>query len=372
MAFVAVSIIMPVYNSKNRVRFAIESVLSQDFDSFELILVDDGSTDSSGIICDEYAKEDSRIHVIHQENAGTSAARNAGLKIAKGKYITFCDHDDEYLPHLLRDNYELIEKEKADVLQFSINRIYTESNNLVVEQRLKNGSVLAEDLPYKYLDVRLNENFIDVWNHFYKRDIVSDLTFDSIFNHGMEDICFNLALMSRVKQKYVFNSGVYYNHYLYSNSSGSVSKLKASSNVVEQLQILFDLEYDCLKNFFAPQNGSERRCVKILKKSFCFLVNRVNLASKKDFDKFRKMNLFCNYPFKLSKLDNLFLWSFNNNYWLFRFLLKLGFGDVENGYEQSWLYVFFYNLYRSKRGRWLFDLCDVCVKVLTLPFRLVK
>ena len=369
---VAVSVIMPVYNSENRVRFAIESVLSQDFDSFELILVNDGSTDSSGTICDEYAKKDSRVYVIHQENAGTSAARNAGLRIAKGKYITFCDHDDEYLPHLLRDNFELIEKEKADVLQFSVNRIYTESDNCIVEQRLKNGSVSAEELPYKYLDVRLNENFIDVWNHFYKREVVSDLTFNTIFDHGMEDICFNLALMFRVKQKYVFNSGVYYNHYLYSDSSGSVLKLKASSNVIEQLKVLFELEYDCLKNFFVTQNGNERRCAKILKKSFCFLDNRVNLASKKDFDKFRKMNLFCNYPYKLSKLDNFLLWSFNNNCWLFRLLLMLGFGYEGDSFEQSCLYGFFNNLYRSKRGRWLFDLCDVCVKMLTMPFRWFK
>ena len=372
MKFVAVSVIMPVYNSENRVRFAIESVLSQDFDSFELILIDDGSTDGSGAICDEYAKKDSRVHVIHQENAGTSAARNAGLTIAQGTYITFCDHDDEYLPHLLRDNYELIEKEKADVLQFSINRIYTESNNLVVEQRLKNDSVLAENLPYKYLDVRLNENFIDVWNHFYKRDIVSDLTFNPIFDHGMEDICFNLALMSRVRQKYVFNSGVYYNHYLYSDSSGSVSKLKISASVVQQLKILFDLEYERLKNFFVPKNGNEKECAEILKKSLIFLDNRVSLTSKNDFDKFREMNLFCNYPYKLSKLDNLFLWSFNNNNWLFRFLLKCGLGDVENDFEHSSIYGFFDNLCKSKRGRWLFNLCNAFVKYITLPFRLFR
>lgn len=78
MENVAISVIMPVYNSDRYVRSAIESVITQDFDSFELILVDDGSTDSSGAVCDEYAAKDNRVKVIHQKNAGTSAARNAG------------------------------------------------------------------------------------------------------------------------------------------------------------------------------------------------------------------------------------------------------------------------------------------------------
>ena len=370
MKRIAISVIMPVYNAKDFVGRAIKSILSQDFDSFELILVDDGSTDGSGDICEEFAKKDNRVVLIRQRNAGTSAARNSGLKIAQGEYVTFCDHDDEYLPHLLQDSYALIKKENADVLQFSINRIFTQRGDFVEEQRLKDGFVFAADLPCEYLNVRLNENFIDVWNHLYRKDIVSNLKFNPIFDHGMEDICFNLALMRRIKQKYVFSSGVYYNHYSYPNSSSSVSKLKLSANVVEQLRVLFEMEYDCLKNFFIPQNGSELRGAELLKKNLVFLNNWVDLASKADFDKFRKEKLFCDYPYKLAKKDKFFLWSFNNNCWLFKFLIKLGLGDVETGFERSSICTFFKNLYESKRGRWLFDLCNGCVKIITLPFRL--
>ena len=88
------SIIIPVYNVKSFLPEAVESVLAQSFRDFELILVDDGATDGSGEICDRYAGEDSRIKVIHQKNAGVSAARNAGVSAAQGEYIGFTDSDD--------------------------------------------------------------------------------------------------------------------------------------------------------------------------------------------------------------------------------------------------------------------------------------
>ena len=88
------SIIVPVYNTEEFLCKAVNSVLAQDFDAFELILVDDGSQDTSPSICDEYATSDSRVTVIHQENHGLSAARNAGLQIAVGEYIVFLDSDD--------------------------------------------------------------------------------------------------------------------------------------------------------------------------------------------------------------------------------------------------------------------------------------
>lgn len=88
------SIIIPVYNVEKYLPECIESILIQTYKEFELILVDDGSKDSSGLICDEYAQRDSHIHVIHQSNAGVSKARNAGLSVAKGEWITFIDSDD--------------------------------------------------------------------------------------------------------------------------------------------------------------------------------------------------------------------------------------------------------------------------------------
>lgn len=106
------SIIIPVYNVENYLRECLDSILNQSFQDFELILVDDGSTDSSSVICDEYARQDSRITVFHQENKGLAAARNVGLDYIKERdgYVMFVDSDDSLAPGTLEKNMALIEK----------------------------------------------------------------------------------------------------------------------------------------------------------------------------------------------------------------------------------------------------------------------
>lgn len=110
-----ITIIVPIYNVKPYLSRCIESIINQDYKKLEIILVDDGSTDKSGNICDEYAKKDKRIIVIHQENQGLSCARNNGTRISKGKYIAYIDSDDyielDYISYL----YKLIKDNKADI-----------------------------------------------------------------------------------------------------------------------------------------------------------------------------------------------------------------------------------------------------------------
>ena len=109
-----VSIIIPVYNKAEYISDCLESLLQQDFDSFEIIAVDDGSTDDSGRICDKKASQDSRIRVIHTENGGVTAARRIGVEHAKGRYIVFADADDELMPDALNILYKAIEESGAD------------------------------------------------------------------------------------------------------------------------------------------------------------------------------------------------------------------------------------------------------------------
>src|SRR5690606_22590995 len=97
-----VSVIIPVYNTENYLRECLDSILAQTFTDFEVLLINDGSTDSSGKICDEYAEKDSRIKVFHKENGGVSSARNLGLDNAKGEWICFVDSDDEILQDALQ------------------------------------------------------------------------------------------------------------------------------------------------------------------------------------------------------------------------------------------------------------------------------
>lgn len=110
-----VSVIVPVYNAVDHLEMCVSSILSQTYERLELILVDDGSTDGSGALCDELASADSRVRVIHQENGGIGAAQNAGLNVATGAFITFCDNDDLMSPHLVARLVDALVRADADM-----------------------------------------------------------------------------------------------------------------------------------------------------------------------------------------------------------------------------------------------------------------
>lgn len=112
-----ISVIVPVYNVEPYLEEAIESVIHQTYTDLEIILVDDGSTDDSGKICDRYQKKDSRIKVVHQENRGLSAARNAGLDICKGEMIAFLDSDDAFCTDMLQKMSDAMLESGADIVE---------------------------------------------------------------------------------------------------------------------------------------------------------------------------------------------------------------------------------------------------------------
>ena len=116
-----ISIIVPVYNVEKYLRKCVDSILNQTFKDFELILVDDGSIDTSGKICDEYNLKDNRIKVIHKENGGLSSARNAGLDIAQGEYIGFVDSDDWIELDMYEELYKICKENDTDVGIVGIN-----------------------------------------------------------------------------------------------------------------------------------------------------------------------------------------------------------------------------------------------------------
>lgn len=126
-----ISVIIPVYNTEKYLKQCVDSVLNQSYQDFEIILVDDGSKDSSGEICDDYSISDDRIHVIHKENGGQSSARNVALDNAQGKYIYFLDSDDYILNTLLEKLYNTAKINNADVVFFEAQSfVDDEENNL--------------------------------------------------------------------------------------------------------------------------------------------------------------------------------------------------------------------------------------------------
>ena len=135
-----ISVIIPVYNSEHSIKRCVDSVTVQNYQNFELILVDDGSKDGSGAMCDNFAAQDNRVHIIHQKNAGAGAARNAGLTMAKGEYIVFVDSDD-----MIRQGYfEALAKHDEDVVFVNVDNI-DEHGRLVKREYMSDFKLLSVD-----------------------------------------------------------------------------------------------------------------------------------------------------------------------------------------------------------------------------------
>ena len=192
-----VSIIVPVYNCEPFLRECLDSALAQRFADLELILVDDGSPDGSGTIIDDYALKDSRIRIIHQENGGQSAARNAGLDTASGEYVYFLDSDDVMDPTLLET---VIPKMDAgyELVTFGFTGAETplrEEKELILDTAEARFTFLAG--PFRRRAVRW-----EVWNRVYRRDIIErwGLRFPADRRAYPEDMYFNLAYIAHISR----------------------------------------------------------------------------------------------------------------------------------------------------------------------------
>lgn len=124
-----ISIIVPVYNVQDYLEACVDSLLAQTYQGLEILLVDDGSTDASGAICDRYAQQDSRVRVIHKENGGAASAKNEALKVATGKYLTFVDSDDWVEPEAMAHMQNLLELHHAQVVQCCFRNVYTDHSD---------------------------------------------------------------------------------------------------------------------------------------------------------------------------------------------------------------------------------------------------
>lgn len=168
-----ISIIVPIYKVESYIDKCIKSVLNQSFANFELILVDDGSPDACGEICDEYAKTDSRIKVVHKENGGLSSARNAGLDIAKGKYIFFLDGDDAFTENALQILHDAICNSEADVVFAGYNAV--DENEILLHTSLPDDEIIADER--KYTIVYEQTQLVMAATKLYKKEVFDKLRF---------------------------------------------------------------------------------------------------------------------------------------------------------------------------------------------------
>lgn len=194
-----VSIIVPVYNVERYLRKCIDSILAQTYKDYELILIDDGSTDCCGAICDEYRIKDQRIQVIHKKNEGLSSARNAGMDIAKGTYYLFCDSDDfvtaTWCEHFLKH----VKSEKDNFIFGGIITTYVYEGTETLDER----NTLRIERTYSlsdFIKLQLESQIGFAWNVLYYADVLREHKLRFSQETIVEDLPFNLAYLRYMKE----------------------------------------------------------------------------------------------------------------------------------------------------------------------------
>lgn len=233
-----ISVIIPVYNVENYLEKCVKSVIGQTYKNLEIILVDDGSKDNSGSMCDELAKLDNRIKVIHKANGGLSDARNHGLQIAKGDYIGFVDSDDYIADDMFETMHKIITENNADISIVSFYEIYKDkvigvrdSGNLEIMNKLEAMKELLID--------RKIQSY--AWNKLFKKELFSDLQFPT--GKNFEDIATTLLLFEKSEKVVLLEEPKYY----YLRRDNSIIGVKNTKTYTDYLEVIYD-KYIYLKD----------------------------------------------------------------------------------------------------------------------------
>lgn len=225
------SIIVPVYNVEKYLEKCIISILEQTFEDFELILINDGSTDNCGAICDDFAKQDNRIKVIHKENGGQSSARNIGINIARGEYIGFVDSDDYIMPTMYEKLYKGCQKNNADISIAGWTTV-NEYGDMINKYQISKVSFLSFMIKAY------------PWNKLYKKKLFIENDF--YFKEGMiyEDVELIPKLYTKANKVILIDSAEY-NYLKRSNSTTALIDHK-----------IFDIfyAYESLRNYLINEN----------------------------------------------------------------------------------------------------------------------
>lgn len=268
-----ITIVIPVYNVEKYLNRCISSVIKQTYDNLEIILSDDGSKDSSGSICDDFAKKDKRIKVLHFENKGLSEARNRGIRIAKGKYICFVDSDDWVDENYVLKMYYALRKTNSDIAECRYKRCSNET-----EIGNKNGNILEFDNT-SALSLLCNVDYdkhIVAWNKLYKTELFNDVLFPAGKLH--EDEFTVHKLISKVNKFCIVNDELYF----YFQNQASIMTSKISLRRLDSIDAFLErIEFFKSKNLSNLANKTSH----LLFRLFCDFASfeREKFA---DFDKF--------------------------------------------------------------------------------------
>ena len=317
-----VSIVVPVYNVEKYLRRCVDSLINQSYLNLEILLVDDGSTDSSLSICKEYELKDSRIRVFHKENEGLGLTRNYGIDQTSGEYITFVDSDDYLTLDAIEAMLKIATATDADVVIASC--FYkNKKQNIALPERLYNGCEIKEILMVHMMGNKGNQ--LDAlsytaWGKLYKKELFTknNLVFPSERKFIWEDLAFSVNAYPLSKKIYVLHKSVYYycfnegslTHTYKPNKLELVMELyRYMSLKIQELNLPAEAQYRLDTNFI----GHIRTCIKLEtfyahRNGFrTALRNIKKICSRKDIQK-----LIEGYPKK----------SFNNSQYIYNFAME--------------------------------------------------
>lgn len=251
-----ISVIIPVYKVEKYLEKCIQSVINQTYENLQIILVDDGSPDNCGKICDEYAKKDHRIEVIHKSNGGLSDARNKGLEIAKGEYIGFVDSDDYIEADMYEVLYNLLKQYNADV---SICNFYTVSQGKISIKNADNG--INEYNRIEILkEILLDKNIQSyAWNKLYKKELFDEIKYP--IGKKYEDIGTTFFLLEKCNKVVVTGKSEYY----YINRQDSIVNNVTETTITDYIELIMQ-RYDYIEeNIKELSNYNKDYLKRILK-----------------------------------------------------------------------------------------------------------
>ena len=232
-----ISVIIPIYNVEHYLEKSVESVINQSYENLEIILVDDGSTDDSGKLCDKIAKKDERIKVIHKKNGGISDARNVGIEKANGKYLGFIDSDDYIDEFFYETLYAILKKYNSDISMCNYKKVYTDSEENNTESEHKEQVFDSKQALRELLLFGKIENY--VWNKLYKKDVFTKVRYP--VGKKMEDLGTTYLTIKNSKTVVVTD----YIGYFYRQRKGSIMS-NSNSNLIRDTRDMVNKRYNDL------------------------------------------------------------------------------------------------------------------------------
>ncbi|WP_175629937.1 glycosyltransferase family 2 protein [Bacteroides acidifaciens] len=308
---VIISVIVPIYKVEKYLRRCVDSILSQTYKDLEVILVDDGSPDRCGEICDEYKKCDSRVRVVHKQNGGLSDARNAGLQIATGEYVAFVDSDDWVAKDYLEKLYLALINTGSDICECEIIRTtgnveFCECENTTICYHTQEalGLLIQDKVFHQY-----------VWNKLYKRNCISDIYFEK--GRTNEDEFWTYQVFGRAKHITKLGIALYFYFQRKSSIMGvgyNIKRLDALE-AKQQRQLYIQLNFPVL-SFIAKKNLFAS-CIYNGQMTLKFLFGDERKRAKENIYKVVASNKLSNKEIKLlSSNERLWFILSNWNFWL--------------------------------------------------------